>query len=406
MKKGFLISLVAASLLSVAQAADYGRMNSGFTGMMDIQEHAQEAKSSAHSVGMNMNHDIDSNSDSDTDYDNDAYSSAMSQASSAHSAGMNMNHDTDNDNDSDNDTDYDNDAKKHAQEAKSSAHSEGMGFAQEAYSSAMAQASSAFSNGMKHGEDAYSSAMAQASSAHSEAMAHKESNATMPTDHEPHKGLLALVEGQIPTNLPPQAKNALKEARKAIKFAKHPELFADLNITDPTQLTPEMIEKIKEKAQKAFQERSEEIAQKLIGHKPKVQLPIAGDFVRIGSGQYDWAFVTKSGHVYKLAGVNENGQFKYEPLSGVQGQIAPDGKVSFDGQNPSVTLPGTPTTGYPFAKYNDPNENGFDWIVATKSGHIYKLEGFDEESKSFVYTPVEGVKAKQQGEEVEVLPGS
>ena len=225
-------------------------------------------------------------------------------------------------------------------------------------------------------------------------------------NHEPQKGLLALVEGQIPANLPPQAKNALKEARKAIKFAKHPELFEDLNITDPSQLTPETIEKIKEKAQKAFEERSKEIAQKLIDHKPKVELPIAGDFVRIGTGQYDWAFVTKSGHVYKLAGVNENGQFKYEPLPGVQGQIAPDGKVSFDGENPSVTLPGTPTTGYPFAKYNDPNENGFDWIVATKSGHVYKLEGFDEESKSFFYTPVEGVKAKQQGEEVEILPGS
>ncbi len=364
MKKGFLISLVAASLLNVAQAADYGRMNSGFTGMMDIQEHAQEAKSSAHSTGMNMNHDADS----DMDYDNDVHSSAMSQTSSAHS--------------------------------------EGMGFGQGAYSSAMAQASSAFSNGMKHGEEAYSSAMSQASSAHSEAMEHKEEAHSGAMDHEPKKGLLALIEGRIPANLPPQAKNVLKEARKAIKFAKHPELFEDLNITDPNQLTPEIIEKIKEKAQKAFEERSKEIAQKLIDHKPKVELPIAGDFVRIGTGQYDWAFVTKSGHVYKLAGVNENGQFKYEPLPGVQGHIAPDGKVSFNGENPSVALPGTPTTGYPFAKYNDPNENGFDWIVATKSGHVYKLEGFDEESKSFFYTPVEGVKAKQQGEEVEILPGS
>ncbi len=338
MKKGFLISLVAASLLSVAQAADYGRMHTGLSGMIDIQEHAQEARSSA-----------------------------MGYASSAHSAGM--------------------------------------GYGQETHSSAIGQASSAHSVGMEHAneameyaQEARSSAMGQASSAHSTAMEHAQEN---------HRNrLLEMVEtGEIPDTLPPETKEVLKEVKKAVKFAKHPELFADLNITDPTALEdPQVMQEIQERVQEAFKKRSQEVAHKLIDNQPKRELPVAGDFVKIGEGQYDWAFVTTSGHVYKLVGVSEDGKFKYQPLGGVKGEIAPDGTVTFDGQNPSVDLPKEPLPGYPFAKYDDPNENGFDWIVATKSGHVYKLEGFDEDNQSFFYTPVEGLKAQQQGDEVVILP--
>ncbi len=340
MKKGFLISLVAASLLSVAQAADYGRMHTGLSGMIDVQEHAQEARSSA--MGQASS----------------AHSTAMGQASSAHSA-MGMNNDSDDDSDSD--MDYDEDAMKHAQEARSSA-------------------------------------MGQASSAHSTAMEHAQEN---------HRNrLLEMVEaGEIPDTLPPETKEVLKEVKKAVKFAKHPELFADLNITDPVALKdPQTLQKIEERVQEAFKKRSQEVAHKLIDNQPKRELPVAGDFVKIGEGQYDWAFVTTSGHVYKLVGVSEDGKFKYQPLGGVKGEIAPDGTVTFDGQNPSVDLPKEPLPGYPFAKYDDPNENGFDWIVATKSGHVYKLEGFDEDNQSFFYTPVEGLKAQQQGDEVVILP--
>ncbi len=305
MKKGFLISLVAASLLSVAQAADYGRMQTGFSEMADIQDHAQEARSSS-----------------------------MGYASSTHSMGM----------------EHGDEAMEHADEARSSA----MGYAQENH----------------------------------------------------RNKLLEMVEtGEIPDTLPPESKEVLEEVKKAVKFAKHPELFADLNITDPTALEdPQVMQEIQERVQEAFKERSQEVAQKLIDHQPKRELSIAGDFVKIGNGQYDWAFVTTSGNVYKLVGVGEDGKFKYQPLSGVIGEIAPDGTVTFDGQNPSVALPQEPLPGYPFAKYDDPNENGFDWIVVTKSGHIYKLEGFDKDSQGFFYTPVDGLTANQQGDEVVILP--
>ena len=348
MKKGWLVSIALASLLGAAHAAQY-QMHSGFNSMIDIQEHINEAQNSSveHSGAVTQTSEIDESGAEG------ASNSAMAQASSAFGNGMG-----------------------HAGEA--------MEHAEEARSSAMAQASSAFSNGMGHA---------------GEAMEHAKG----------HNKLLELVEeGAIPANVPEDIKEVLKEVKKAVKFFKHPELFEDLNITDITDLDPETIQKIEQKVEEAKKKHIERVKQKLLGNKPKAELPIAGEFVRIGDGQYDWVFVTKSGNVYKLAGVDENGKFKYEPLEGVKATIDQDGKVIFQpqAQNLPVELPEAPTSGYPFVKYNDPEEDGFDWLVVTKSGKVYKFEGFDEDSKSFFYTPVDGVVAQPKGDEVEILPGS
>ena len=453
MKRGVLISLALASILGIAQAGEY-KMGGGFAGMTSIQNHVEEAgqnassssdstvssgvASSSSSASVVASTGVEaqassssvepqpvSSSSAPTTIEpievpkpqeggmqsssvsssmmeppiQEARSSAMSQASSAHSQTM----------------EHMQEARSSAMSQASSAHSQAMEHMQEARSSAMSQASSAHSQAMEHMQEARSSAMSQASSAHSQAMGHMqgesgENNSSMAMmGHGEHRGLLALIEnGTIPNDLPPQIHNTLKEVKKAVKFYKHPELFEDLNITDVTNLDPQTLQEIQERVQRAKEEHIERVKQKLLGNKPKAELPIAGEFVRIGEGQYDWAFVTKSGHVYKLAGVNSDGKFKYEPLSGVQGIIEQDGKVIFEPQtqNLPVALPQEPASGYPFAKYNDPQEDGFDWIVVTKSGRVYKFEGFDEDSKSFFYTPVDGLKAQPKGDEVEILPGS
>ena len=469
MKRGVLISLALASILGMAQAGEY-KMGGGFGGMTSIQNHAEEAgenlSSSSSSIAASASSSAStqtsggieaqassssiepqpvSSSSAPTTIEpielnpqeggmetgsasssmmeppmQEARSSAMSQASSAHSEAMEHMQEARSSAMSQASSAH-SEAMEHMQEARSSAmsqassaHSEAMEHMQEARSSAMSQASSAHSEAMEHMQEARSSAMSQASSAHSEAREHMqeagENNSSMPMmGHGEHRGLLALIEnGTIPSDLPPQIHNTLKEVKKAVKFYKHPELFEDLNITDVANLDPQTLQEIQERVQRAKEEHIERVEQKLLGNRPKAELPIAGEFVRIGAGQYDWVFVTESGHVYKLAGVNSDGKFKYEPLSGVQGIIERDGKVIFEPQtqNLPVTLPQTPVAGYPFAKYNDPQEDGFDWIVVTKSGRVYKFEGFDEDSKSFFYTPVDGLKAQPKGDAVEILPGS
>ncbi len=387
MKRGVLISLALASILGIAQAGEY-KMGGGFGGMTSIQNHVEEA-------GQNASSSSDSNVSS-------GVASSSSSASVVASTSV--------------EAQASNSSVEPQPVSSSSApttikpiempkpHKGGM------------QSSSVSSSMMEPPiQEARSSAMSQASSAHSQAMGHMqggngENNSSMAMmGHGEHRGLLALIEnGTIPNDLPPQIHNTLKEVKKAVKFYKHPELFEDLNITDVTNLDPQTLQEIQERVQRAKEEHIERVKQKLLGNRPKAELPIAGEFVRIGEGQYDWVFVTKSGHVYKLAGVNSDGKFKYEPLPGVQGIIEQDGKVIFEPQtqNLPVALPQEPASGYPFAKYNDPQEDGFNWIVVTKSGRVYKFEGFDEDSKSFFYTPVDGLKAQPKGDEVEILPGS
>ncbi|MRI58752.1 MAG: hypothetical protein C6H99_04500 [Epsilonproteobacteria bacterium] len=227
-----------------------------------------------------------------------------------------------------------------------------------------------------------------------------------------HKGhsLLELVE-QESLELPDEVHELLLEVKRAVRFYKKPELFEDITLTDPLDLAdPAMMEQIRQKIEQAQRLRSQEIAQKILKHQTKVQLKIAGEFVRYGDGQYDWVFVTFDGKVFKLKGVDpRSGNFDYEYLPEVVGSIAPDGSVSFEassGDELALLLASQSRQGYPYAKYDDPEEKGFDWIVITQDGNVYKLEGYDEEAQSFVYTPVEDILAIPQGDEVELLPGS
>ncbi len=231
---------------------------------------------------------------------------------------------------------------------------------------------------------------------------------------EPHS-IIDFVEGKVPIpedQLPDPAKEALQEVKKAVKFYKHPELFEDLNITDPAQLAdPDILAKIQEKVEEAKKLRAQEVIQKILGDQQKRELPVTGDFVQYGPGQYDWVFVTTTGKVYKLVGVDENtGNFKYVPLPGVTGDILDDHTVIFDVQDDTdpvaQQLQNLNKKGFPYAKYGDPSENGFDWVVTTPSGFVAKLEGFDTDEESFVYTPLEGITAQPQGDEVVLLPGS
>ncbi len=394
MKKRIVLSMITISLLSVAQAADYGRMNMGFAGMPDIQDHVEEA--SHNSAPKNDDQKTASSaaaSSSVAQATPTGEASVSEEAASSASAAKPQEHQH---------PPMPPQSSSWGMEQGEEAYSSTMSSEEEAHSSAISQTSSTPDWGLDKGNGAYSSAMSHAEAAHSSAMDHASSAHSMT---QKDKNFIEMIPAKIPANLPPQVKEALIEAKKAAKFYKHPELFEDLNVTDIDHLDPETIDQIRQRAQKAMKERSKEIAANIIKNRPKVKLPVAGDFVRIGDGQYDWAFVTKNGKVYKLAGVNEDGNFKYEALPGAKAVIDDEGNVKFlktDGLN----LTDTTFKGYPFAKYNDPNENGFDWIVVTKNGKVYKLEGFDPDSKSFVYTPADGLEAQQQGEEVEVLPGS
>ncbi len=203
--------------------------------------------------------------------------------------------------------------------------------------------------------------------------------------------------------LPKEVKKLLKEVKKAIKFYKQEDLFKDLDLSHPD------MEKIKERVKEAYKKRVEKIKQSILKAQNRVVLPVSGEFVQYGHGPFDWVYVTTSGVVYNLVGVDkEKGTFKYEKLSGVKGFIDDDGRVKFittSQEDLAKLLAQLEAKGYPFVKYNDESENGFDWVIVTKTGKIYKLEGYDEDTGSFVYTPVEGLVAEQEGDKVEFLPG-
>jgi len=157
--------------------------------------------------------------------------------------------------------------------------------------------------------------------------------------------------------------------------------------------------------EKAKEARAKEIKERILGQKNRRVLSLAGEFVKIGQGQFDWSFVTKSGRVFKLDGVDQSGHFSYKALSGVSATIKPDGTVIFHANDAlTIELP-SQAKGLPFAQYGDTSENGFDWVIALPNGKLYKLEGYDKERKSFVYSPVDA-QAKQEGDEVVVLPGT
>ncbi len=229
-------------------------------------------------------------------------------------------------------------------------------------------------------------------------------------EKKPHLSLVDLVEdkgdmGKM-SPLPEDVKELLHEVKKAAKLYKKEELFKEFNISDVADLQqPQIKEQIQELIEEAKKERMQEISQELL---QKRAAKIAGEFAKFGPGQYDWVFVTKSGDVYKLVGVTESGNFDYKKLSGVKGIIDKNGQVKIVASQITndieAQIANKEFKGYPFANYNDPNENGFDWVVVT-GNKVFKLEGFDPDSKSFVYTPAPGVIARPQGDEVELLPG-
>ncbi len=384
MKKGIFVSVVVASLVSVASAS-VDRMGMFSNSAAEIeehmgtaaQEHTQDAKNSAQKHEKSENVQA-SKSDMSAVMENH-YEQAQAYAQEAQE-----------------------EAKEHRQEAQNEAN-EQREHAQEMANEAQ--------------EEAHNTAKEQRQEAMNEAKEHQQEAQNEANEHqqeakEHKKSLLAFVQEEMDkAELPEEAKEVLHEVKKAVKFYKKEELFEDLNITSFEDLTkPEVKEEIQERLKKAQEVRAKEIAQNIIKDQPKAELPVAGEFVRFGDGQYDWVFVTKNGDVYKLAGVDpKTGNFSYEPLPGVQGSISKDGKVAFSAQGDDATaqaLANKQMNGYPFAQYGDPNENGFDWVVVTQDGKLYKLEGFDPDTQSFVYTPVDGLVAEPQGDSVEVLPGT
>ncbi|MRI83934.1 MAG: hypothetical protein C6I00_05880 [Nitratiruptor sp.] len=214
-----------------------------------------------------------------------------------------------------------------------------------------------------------------------------------------HMGSAKELIGQISQllhdpQLDSETKKLLKEAKKAIKFYKQAELFADMDLSQLGQ-DPALLEELKERIEAAKQERDRQVAQKLVHSGEKEVYPVVGYFVSIGPGQYDWIFVTMGGQAYKLVGVNDQGNFQYAPFTEPV-SLHEDGHIQVGDQLKK---------GLPFVNYQDPTENGFDWVI-TLGGKVYKLEGYDPDSQSFVYTPIESVIAQENGDQVEILlPG-
>jgi hypothetical protein len=237
-------------------------------------------------------------------------------------------------------------------------------------------------------------------SEHSYGMAQEHKEQAKESKEEIHQYVTEILEEIKETlqseEVPVDVKEIAKEMKKAIKFYKKEELFADLNITDLSSVDSQTLQELQERVKQAYKERTHEIAQELLKNQKRATYQIQGRFVQIGNGQYDWVYVTASGKAYKLAGVNlQTGTFRYQPY---------DAQIEVDGNQ--IKINGQVKKAYPYVKYDDPKENGFDWVVVLPDGKLYKLEGYDMDEGTFVYTPVEGVEAKDEGEEVEVLPGT
>ncbi len=269
--------------------------------------------------------------------------------------------------------------------------------AQESYSSAKKEAHDAYSSAKSEAKDHYSSAMQNSSYASNEEIGAVHDVSDERKDKV--KNILELIQETLhDKNASQNVKELAKEMKYAIEFYKKEDILADLNISDFKECNATCLKEVRQKVQQAYEERKKELKQEILKHKNRVKYKVAGYFVKIGEGQYDWAFVMPNGDIYKLAGVDASGHFKYEKQEG-KAQITANGYIF---------LPGTTSgEGLPFINYNDPDENGFDWVIVTKDGKLYKLEGYDQENQTFVYTPVEGVVAKtQSSNEVEVLPGT
>ena len=374
MKKGLLISLIAASILSAAQANSIERINTGWMGMADFQEHVADTK-----------HEKEQKQE---------------QSHTAQAAGEASSH-----------------GEATTQEGKAGAATEAT--TEQSGSSEYKETSMHEGGGFFNTEEMFehkNEFQNQYGDKNATAQGHEDAKEGMGYAHDEEqtyeKEYLSFVEivkeepkAAMPS-LPKEVKEIVSEAKKAIKLYKKEELFKDLNITDLADLQkPEIKEQIKALVEKAKKEREKEIAHKLLQKKVA---KVAGEFIKFGEGQYDWAFVTKTGEVYKLAGVSENGMFKYQKLAGVQGVIEASGKVQIQAlqitNDVEAKLANKQFNGYAFAKYNDAEENGFDWVVVV-GNKVYKLEGYDEESGSFVYTEANGVEAQTKGEEVVLLPG-
>jgi uncharacterized protein YegP (UPF0339 family) len=245
------------------------------------------------------------------------------------------------------------------------------------------------------------------SSSFTDLLNHHEENEYKVTEEFKHTVIAMIKEKIHDPYVPEDVKEILEEAKKAIKFYKKENLFVDVNFT---KIDENEILKLKEKVHQAHQQRVEELKEKITKNQSKVKYPIAGEFIKYSDGAFDWVFVAQNGQVFKLDGVNpETGSFKYTYLPGVSGTIQSDGKVMFEVNSTNeiaLQLATIEAVGAPFAKYNDESENNFDWFVVASNGQVYKLEGYDEDSESFVYTLVEDLTATQEDGEVEViLPG-
>ncbi len=420
MKKGLWISFIAASLLTAAQAEGFKRVGSSWMGMNDIQEHAGDARhaqktgSEQSAQGSGREESSSSTGFMGGERESEGNSSATIPTPTSFGSGAQIINPNEN-------------AQEHMQNAMGSASSHGNG---------MQNSQSSMGNMKPHGEDDFfgmpenaqehmQNTMGSASS-HGNGMQGQENwmnegnhfaEGMDDANRSSHKGMNLvewikeekLLDGATndQQELPKEVHTLMHKIKQAIKFYKKEEIFEDLNITSIEDLTnPEIEQEIEKRVQRAKELREKEISQKLLEKKVA---RVAGEFVHYGEGQYDWVFVTKNGDVWKLDGVNENGSFAYKHLTDVKATIDKNRKVVFYPTNANdpiaKQLAGKERSGYVFAKYNDQSEKGFDWIVVV-GGKPYKLEGYDEDTQSFIYTPVPDVYAKEQGDEVVILPGS
>ena len=388
MKKGLLISFIAASVLSLAQADTIERVSSSWMDMPEIEEHMADTKEKIEDI-----------KEQEKEYKEEAKEEVKEEIKE----------------------EVKEEAKEEYKEAKDEskqnvdiADKKETEYTNTANYMATAQEMIEHQNEYKTAYEENKTAQMQEEIKENKEEAKEYKEEVKEEYKEEYKeqkpiSLVDLIDDeqeQVMQSLPEDVREVLHEAEKAMKLYKKEELFKEFNITDVADLQdPQIKEEIQRLVEEAKKEREQEVSQKLI---QKRVAEVAGEFIRIGDGQYDWAFVTKSGEVYKLAGVTENGTFKYEKLPGVEGVIDSDGTVSIEPLQITNTIEAQIANkefnGYAFAKYNDPQENGFDWIVVV-DGKVYKLEGYDEAAGSFVYTPATDVTAETQDDEVILLPG-
>ncbi|BCD62600.1 hypothetical protein NitYY0826_C1482 [Nitratiruptor sp. YY08-26] len=406
MKKGLYISLVVSSLITFAQADSIERFGGSWMGMSEAQEHAGMMEHSQKGQYSFANESSQSSSNTDAAHeDEDMEDEAKNLYEQSTSSAM-VHGDEDKgekEHNSIHETEVNDNMSLFSSSSSDAAHedddmeNEAKGLYEHAKSNAMAHYNEEKEDAKEHQEK------------WGQKFSHEAENGENMSMHKGFNLVELVKEAKADEDQwPNEVSNMMHEVRKAIKFYKKENLFKEFNITNISELAkPEMVEKIQERIEEARQQREEEISQKLLQRK---KAKVAGKFVHYGEGQYDWVFVTKSGDVWKLNGVNKNSSFAYQHVEGVKASFDEDGKIVFDtstAQNGEIAqqLSRKEFSGFVYAKYNDEEENGFDWIVVV-NGKAYKLEGYDEESKSFIYTPVSKVNAKEQGDEVIILPGT